>query len=127
MTKQLAIIDDEIEMGDIYSLLFEDEIKQQLLSVNFFSDVRKFLEWLENHDPDLILTDINMPIMSGTELGRRIRQLGKQTPTYFISGFDRSLYEKELAEIGSCRYITKPLDLDHVHDTILSDLHIPLS
>lgn len=127
MTKQIAIIDDEVEMGEIYALLFEEEIHQNLLSVHFFSDVRKFFEWLQEHEPDLILTDINMPVMSGTELGRRIRQLGKQTPTYFISGFEAGLYEKELAEIGSCRYITKPLDLDSVHDIILTDLNLPLS
>lgn len=122
MTKLIAIIDDEVEMEFIYSLLLEDQLEQELVKMEFFSDARKFLEWLPAHSPDLILSDLNMPHFTGVELGQRIRDEGLDVPTYFVSGDDEADHRKELQAFEHCRYICKPFNLPRVHELIMNDL-----
>lgn len=127
MAKVIAIIDDEDEMEFLYSMLFEDAIKDGSIEIKFFSDSRDFCEWFVNHKPDLIMSDINMPHISGPELTRLIQQSGHSIQTYFVSGHEERDYSKEMKELGVCRFISKPLDFNHVLNLIGQDLNLNLS
>lgn len=122
MPKTIAIIDDEIEMEFIYSLMLEEIQDEHKIQLKFFSDARRFESWLEFNRPDLILSDINMPYLSGIELGHRIRKAGHITPTYFISGDCEEIYHKSLKDVGPCRYLTKPIDFKKMKSFIKADL-----
>lgn len=122
MPKIIAIIDDEIEMEFIYNMLLEDVIKSREVDVKFFSDSRLFENWIRFNNPDLILSDISMPFISGTELGHRIRQTGRNICTYFVSGHDEYDYKEAMEKLGVSRYIAKPLNLNKMIEFIKTDL-----
>jgi DNA-binding NtrC family response regulator len=124
MTKLIAIIDDEPEMEFIYPLIFSDQLKNQRLKLIFFSDIRRFLEWSKDQRPDMILSDINMPYMSGLELVQQIRKTGQSIPIYFISGDDESDHSSAIAKLGACRYLTKPLNLQKLVSAVEEDLSL---
>jgi len=54
----MAIIDDDLEMEFLYSLILSEIISSGALTAHFFSDSRDFQPWLELNSPDLILSDI---------------------------------------------------------------------
>lgn len=122
--KLIAVIDDEMEMEDLYSLLLEKPIKKGLIELKFFSDSREFVSWLSNHTPDLILTDINMPHLDGTLLMDLVKKSGRNIPTYFVSGYDQRDFEKIMMELGVYRFLSKPLNFNNVLGLIELDLGI---
>lgn len=124
MRKLVAIIDDELEMEFLYSVILEKQIKRGLLSLKFFSDTREFLKWFESNNPDLILSDINMPHLSGPEIIKLVRTSGRGIPTYFVSGHAEEEYSQVMKELGVYRFISKPLNFNHVQGLIELDLGI---
>lgn len=124
MSKLIAIIDDDIDMEYLYTLILSEVVESGALIAQFFSDSRDLGPWLQHNQPDLILSDISMPHLSGTELGHCIRKMGITAPTYFVSGHLESEYSKELNEIGGCRYFTKPFNTANFLQTLISDLGI---
>ena len=122
MPKLIAIIDDEIEMEFLYTLILEDLIKEYGIKIKFFSDSRIFEQWLRFNIPDLILTDINMPYLSGPELGHRIRETGKSILTYFVSGHEEDKFRDSMKELGVCRYLSKPINTPTFLQYLKTDL-----
>lgn len=124
MAKLIAVVDDELEMEYLYSLLLEKQIKRGLIKLKFFSDSRLFMEWLDHNEPDLILTDINMPHMDGPTVIDLVKKSGRSIPTYFVSGYDESEFRKIMQELGVYRFISKPLNFNNVLGLIELDLGI---
>ena len=63
------------------------------------------LDLIEALEPDLILTDIRMPMISGLELARRVREVRPATQIVILSGYDSFEYAREAIDynIISCR------------------------
>lgn len=122
MSKLIAIVDDEVEMEFLYTLLLEDLINDYGVKIKFFSDSRMFSLWLRFNMPDLILTDISMPYLSGPELGHRIRETGQSILTYFVSGHDEEDYRESMKELGVCRYLAKPINTPAFLQYLKTDL-----
>jgi two-component system response regulator MprA len=75
--------------------------------------------------PDLILLDLNMPKMDGLTAAENIRQLKKgygNVPIIAITAFDIYGMEEAATQSGCDEYLTKPLDLDRLENTLRSYL-----
>lgn len=120
--KTLAIIDDELEMADLYEIMLETPIQGGQLQLKFFADAREFVSWLDNNSPDLVLCDLNMPHISGIEIAQMLRQKNASTPVYFVSGYEPEDYEEIMKELGITQFLAKPLDYDQVLNSINSEL-----
>lgn len=79
------------------------------------------LSQLNNHNPDLILLDVEMPEMDGFELCRQIR-LNKKIPILFVSGKKEAKFKIQGLEVGGDDYITKPFDFSELEARIRSVL-----
>ena len=77
------------------------------------------LRLLQEETFDLVLTDINMPEISGLELIRRINLLGKQPGIIIVSGYNEFTYAQEAIRLGVCAYILKPVKPEEVEENIL--------
>lgn len=112
--KLIAIIDDEPEMEDLYLLIFESLIDHNLVVMHFFSDGLAFLHWFRKNRPDLLLCDINLPGMGGSELIEEIRRIEKNNLALsikinFVSGHHPDHYLSVMDGHQVSRFITKPL------------------
>lgn len=112
--KLIAIIDDEPEMEDLYLLIFEPLIDRELVELHFFPDGLIFLNWFRKNRPDLLLCDINLPGMDGSELIQEIRRIEKNNMTphiqiSFVSGYHPEQYASVMEGHQVTRFITKPL------------------
>lgn len=70
------------------------------------------LEDIEHLKPDLLITDIKMPVMDGVELVKRIKNLEDNIKIIVISGYDEYSYIRETLKHGAVDYLLKPVEND---------------
>lgn len=59
--------------------------------------------------PDIVLTDVNMPVMNAIEMTERIRRFLPETKILFLSSYDDFDYARQGIDLGIFSYITKPV------------------
>ncbi|MFQ9620338.1 MAG: response regulator [Waltera sp.] len=69
------------------------------------------LELVERMEPDLLLTDIRMPFVSGIELARQVREVRPTTQIAFLSGFDEFSYAQQAIQYNIISYMLKPITM----------------
>ena len=67
------------------------------------------LELVEKYEPDLLLTDIRMPFVSGIELARQVREVRPATQIAFLSGYDDFTYAQQAIQYNIISYMLKPI------------------
>ena len=70
------------------------------------------LELVTKNEPDLLLTDIRMPFISGLELARQVREVRPSTQIAFLSGYDDFSYAQEAIRYNIISYLLKPNSLE---------------
>ncbi len=119
--KIIENIEVDLTSSDIYKILIvEDNLINQLVTKkiieknNFICKVVDdgfgALSILEKEEFDLILMDINMPLMNGFETTKRIRQLGIKTPVVALTAFDKDEITDEAVSSGMNDIIVKPFE-----------------
>lgn len=69
-------------------------------------------EMVERLKPDIVITDIRMPIMDGLKLAEKIKETYPDMEIIILSGYDDFAYAKKAIHIGVHEYLLKPIDAD---------------
>jgi DNA-binding response OmpR family regulator len=77
------------------------------------------LAYLDVENYDAVITDINMPGLSGRDLLRHIQAKHSRTPVIVISGMPEGNDGQELLELGAFAYLTKPFQLDEIESAVV--------
>ncbi|SFE53108.1 Two-component response regulator, YesN/AraC family, consists of REC and AraC-type DNA-binding domains [Paenibacillus catalpae] len=88
-----------------------------------FTSVHKAFEFICEESPDLIVTDIRMPEISGLELMRMTREKGKDADFVVVSGFAEFAYAQEAIRYGALDYFLKPIDIE-LADSLIKKLAV---
>jgi DNA-binding response OmpR family regulator len=88
-------------VNEFLSLLFKE--------VYLASDGQEALALFKEHEPDLIITDIKMPRMSGIELVKKIRETDEHVQIIMITAYTEVDFMLEAIELSLLRYIVKPI------------------
>ncbi len=76
------------------------------------------LELVTKNEPDLLLTDIRMPFISGLELARQVREVRPSTQIAFLSGYDDFSYAQEAIRYNIISYLLKPISLEELSENL---------
>lgn len=79
---------------------------------------REGLEAYRAHTPDVVVTDIRMPLMDGIEMAREIRRLRPDCQVVILTAFDDSEYLLDCVSIGINHYIMKPVDFAELAEAV---------
>lgn len=110
MVQQILIIDDEAGVRE----LLADALKLAGFETLTAADAMVAQTMLRTTKPDLLIVDINMPLMDGFEFIERIRSNGDQTPALMLSArADRADVTRGLT-LGADDYVTKPFGLEEL-------------
>lgn len=114
---KLLIVDDEplIRRGILTLVDFE---KLGITEAFEASNGTEGLGLFTQHAPQLILLDINLPVMNGLELAQAIKALDSQAKIAMITGYDYVDYAISALKIGVDDYILKPVSKQDVTDVI---------
>ncbi|MDG0811350.1 response regulator [Cohnella rhizosphaerae] len=76
------------------------------------------LELMKGQRVDIILSDIRMPIMSGTEFARQAKEINPQVSIVFISGHEDFNYAKQAIQLNAHGYLLKPVEDGELNATL---------
>jgi CheY-like chemotaxis protein len=110
----ILVVDDEADVQDLFRQRFRREIREQRVAFSFAHSGEEALKYMNHHTHEavLILSDINMPGMSGLELLGQIKQKYKTPPpvVMMITAYgDEENYNRAM-NLGADDFFTKPLD-----------------
>jgi len=103
--KTILVVEDTELNIDLITQLLEDDY-----NLIYARDGAQGVEMALQHNPDLILMDISLPIMDGYAATRMIREAKKSTPIIGLSAHAMSGHEQSAKEAGCNDYLTKPID-----------------
>jgi PAS domain S-box-containing protein len=72
------------------------------------------LDAFGNQRPDIVITDIQMPVMDGLTMSSEIRKLDASIPIIVVTAFEQTDYLMRSIEIGMDKYVAKPVDPDRL-------------
>ncbi len=70
------------------------------------------LQLFKQQHPDIVITDIRMPVMNGLEMGQNIRNIDTDIPIVFLSAHSDTEMLQEAIALSAMEYIVKPVDAD---------------
>jgi YesN/AraC family two-component response regulator len=69
----------------------------------------KALELMELDEPDILFTDVRMPVMDGITLVKKVKEKYPEVLSVIVSGYSEFEYAKSAMSVGVCDYLLKPL------------------
>lgn len=110
------IVDDEPDI----LFLIEDILCEDGYDIHSFNSAAELLKKLEEVTPDVILSDINMPEMSGIDMVKYVSQHDPSIPVIFISAYVTKEVMLDALEYGGFSFIEKPFDPLRVKNATLN-------
>jgi len=113
---KVLLVEDEVKLAS----LLQNAIGDCFYSFTLAKDGREGLEKFLSHTPDIIITDIMMPNLTGLEMAKEIRKVDEDTPIIILSAFSESDKFLDAIDIGVVKYFIKPFDPDELLEYIQS-------
>ena len=120
---RILLVDDEREEREGISFLIEKF--HYPLEIFQASSGKEALDILEKNKIDILFTDVKMPVMSGLELAKRVREKDKDIKIIIFSAYAEFEYAKQAIEMNALRYLLKPIEIDEfkiLMDELISSL-----
>lgn len=117
MTIAFLVVDDEPDVVDLFKRRFRRELRRGDYALHFAGSGEEALATLtQGVEPAvvLILSDINMPGMSGLDLLKETKRLWPALPVAMITAYGDPDSRRRAIEAGATDFLTKPLDFDEL-------------
>ena len=119
-THTALIVDDEPDIRD----LLEITLTRMGIKTLTAPDLTSALKLLENHTPQLCLTDMNLPDGNGIELVQWIQQHRPETPVAVITAYGSMDTAIESLKAGAFDFVSKPVELSRLRELVSSALRL---
>ncbi len=114
-TKKIKVVvvdDEQLEINLIKNCINWDFLDMEI--VGEAQDAISALELVEEISPDIIFTDINMPITDGIKFSEMVIKRYPKTKIVILSGYDNFNYVQKSMHIGASDYLLKPINNDEL-------------
>jgi len=121
MKVKILIVDDEPDVETMFRQQFRREVRQGLYTLDFALSGAAALEKLADHVGNeiiLLVSDINMPGMSGLELLPEVKQRRPDLPVFMISAYGDAGTVATALERGASKFLTKPVDFPQLKQDV---------
>lgn len=120
---KLLVVDDELDVKDMFLQRFRKEIKAGKISLVFAHSGEEAIELLSQMQPMdivLILSDINMPGMTGFDLLKVVKEKLPELKIFMVSAYGDAANMNKARENGADDFIEKPVNFQLLEEKIFS-------
>jgi len=110
----VLFVEDEKEIVNALQSAIGDEFANFIVAKDGQEGLKKFLKY----KPDIVITDILMPIMDGLEMSKEIKKVSRDTPVVVLSAFSERERLLKAIDIGIDKYLIKPIDPDDLMEAL---------
>jgi phosphoserine phosphatase RsbU/P len=122
MPTKILVVDDEPDLQLLVQQNFFKQIRKKEYDFDFALNGAEALEKLHEREFDIVLSDINMPVMDGLTLLRKIDEGFPQLRAVIISAYGDTKNVRVAMNNGAFDFVTKPIDFDDLEITIRKTL-----
>jgi CheY-like chemotaxis protein len=113
MTLGILVVDDEPDIEDLFRQRFRAELRSGQVAFHFAASAEQALQALDvglTPETFLVLSDINMPGMSGLDLLQRLRTQSPDVPVIMVTAYGDLENRRRALDNGATNLVTKPVD-----------------
>jgi len=110
----LLYVEEDVTLRNIYKKILEYSIEKVYVATDGLAGFENF----KTYHPDIVLTDVRMPVMDGLDMIAKIREIDKNTRIIILSSFGEPRYFLSAIEMGVKAYLLKPVDSARLLKTI---------
>jgi signal transduction histidine kinase len=118
-TLTILYVEDDDDTRAQFSEFLQRPIGTLITAVNGTEGLQAFID----HSPDIIVTDILMPVMDGLTMSEAIRGIAPSVPIVVITAFEQTDYLIKAISIGIDKYVTKPVNSFQLFECLLECAH----
>ena len=119
---KVLVVDDEKDVQVLFEQRFRKEIKSGEMMLSFAFSGEEALQYMKanEHEAVLILSDINMPGMSGLELLQHIKEKYEKPPpvVMMITAYGDDENYNQAMKLGADDFLTKPVDFNSLKEKL---------
>ncbi|MBN8880044.1 MAG: response regulator [Sphingobacteriales bacterium] len=123
---KVLVVDDELDVRTLFEQRFRKEIRNGEFQFAFAHSGEEALRYLNNQKQEaiLILSDINMPGMSGLQLLEQVKQKYHEPPpvVMMITAYGDTENYNRAIRLGADDFLTKPVDFTALKDKLKTSL-----
>ena len=123
MIVRVLVVDDESDVEVLFRQQFRREVRQQLYELDFALSASEALTILDGHVGEqiiLLVSDINMPGMSGLDLLAVVRERRPDLPVFMISAYGDQQTIGTALQRGARKFLTKPVNFAQLKQDVLA-------
>lgn len=117
MRKVMLVEDEEFILQGIRCIIDWEELSMSVTAM--VHNGKEALEQFKKEPVDIIVTDVEMPLMNGLELLKEIRELSPRTRGIILSGYDEFEYARAALKLDVEEYILKPVNEEQLRQALL--------
>ena len=121
MTVRVLVVDDEPDVEALFRQQFRREVRQGLYVLDFALSGEAALEKLDGCIGEqiiLLVSDINMPGMTGLDLLPKVKERRPDLPVFMISAYGDAERVRTALNGGASKFITKPVDFPQLKQDV---------
>ena len=114
-TLTVLYVEDDADTREAFAQFLRRPVGTLIVAANGEEGFDAFLI----HSPDIVITDIQMPVMDGLTMAGKIRTVNQTVPIIVVTAFEQTNYLMRAVEVGIDRYVTKPVDSELLLGSLL--------
>ena len=117
MYKVMLVDDEKLITEGLKNLIDWEKLNLEVVATA--NNGEEALRKLKEEKVHIVITDINMPVMTGLDLIKEVKGKDNKTNFIILSGYDEFSYAKKAIEYGVDSYILKPIDEEELEKTLI--------
>jgi YesN/AraC family two-component response regulator len=112
----MLVVEDETVVREVMGVMISKKFPES--AIYFAENGESGLKLFKDHTPEIVITDIQMPIMDGIEMADNINSIKTGTRFIVLTAFSNTNYREKFGNIGFHDFLPKPIEFDKLFAVI---------